>query len=75
MTIEKTSKKVLVVEDERPLSKAIEDKLSNEGYHTIVASSVEDAIEILKNEEIDIVWLDHYLLGDKIGLDVLVFMK
>lgn len=49
---------ILIVEDERPLSKALELKLTKEGYKTTVATDGGDAVAHLKKQEFDIAILD-----------------
>ncbi|MDD4333361.1 MAG: response regulator [Patescibacteria group bacterium] len=61
-------KTILVVEDESPLSEAIRDKLKIKGYDSIIAKTESDAEEALKNNKIDLIWLDHYLPGKKNGI-------
>ncbi len=53
-----TSKKILIVEDERPLSKALELKLTKEGYETTVATDGGNAVELLKKGEYALAVLD-----------------
>jgi response regulator RpfG family c-di-GMP phosphodiesterase len=61
---------VLVVEDEMPLMHAIMRKFEMSGYAVISARSVDQAFGYLENiKEISAIWLDHYLLGKKDGLD------
>lgn len=52
------SKRVLIVEDEKPLSHALELKLSNEGYQTKVVTNGRDALEALKAQAYDVMLLD-----------------
>lgn len=69
-------KKILVVEDSEPLMKAIKVQLGKGGFKVITARSFEEAIKQLKNnKKIHAVWLDHYLIGEKSGLDVLRYMR
>ncbi len=64
-------KKVLVVEDDKPLQDAIVMKLTKEGINTTTAINFDQAIEALNKEGVfDAIWLDHYLLGDKDGYEV-----
>jgi len=73
---EKQDKTILVVEDELPLQKAIKLKLEKCGFLTLTARSVEQAINHLKDVEgIDVVWLDHYLLGKETGLEFVEKLK
>ncbi|HEY4496704.1 MAG TPA: response regulator [Candidatus Paceibacterota bacterium] len=68
-TFDIADKKVLILEDERPLSTAIEEKLKMTGLPSISARSVEEGLSYIENENIGLVWLDHYLLGKRNGLD------
>ena len=51
-------KVVLIVEDERPLSHALEMKLKNQGYTTHVSTNGAEALAELKTGKYDIVLLD-----------------
>jgi len=67
---------VLVVEDEHPIAEAIKKKLDTNGFTVVLARSVSQALEQLKNTRgIQGVWLDHYLIGGKSGLDLVAQMK
>jgi len=55
---EMKNKKILVVEDEKPLFEAIKFKLERQGITALVSNSAEEAIEILKKENVDLIWLD-----------------
>lgn len=63
-------KRILIVEDEEPLQKAISIKLSK-GFNMEYAKSANEAIDRLREEEFDAIWLDHYLLGKKTGIKVM----
>ena len=54
----KSSKKVLVVEDEKPMAKALELKLKKAGIKVVVARDGEAAVENLKNEKFSLILLD-----------------
>lgn len=70
-----TQKTILIVEDELPLLRAIDDKLRKNGYQTFAASRVDQAIEYLKGSpKVDAIWLDHYLPG-KTGDELVLYMK
>ncbi|MDO9181376.1 MAG: response regulator [Bacteriovorax sp.] len=72
----KKEKIVLVVEDEVALQQAIKLKLEKEGIKAYTAQRVAEAIKILKKlKTVDVVWLDHYLLGKENGLDFVVKLK
>ena len=51
-------KKILVAEDERPLAKALELKLSHSGYEVTVATNGQEALDKLQNGGFDLVLLD-----------------
>lgn len=53
-----TQKKVLIVEDEKPLAHALELKLSHEGFNVTVASDGEECLRILREEKFDVLLLD-----------------
>jgi len=52
------NKKILVVEDEKPLSEAIKFKLERQGITALISNSAEEAMDILKKESVDLIWLD-----------------
>jgi len=64
---------MLVIEDEKPLQKAIKAKLEREGFDVVLAVEVNQGITYLEDPDLDIdaVWLDHYLFGKEDGLDFL----
>jgi DNA-binding response OmpR family regulator len=52
-------KRILIVEDERPLSHALELKLQHEGFETKVANNGKEALDILQaGEKFDLMLLD-----------------
>lgn len=53
-----TSKKVLVVEDEKPLAHALELKLQKEGHDVTIAHNGQEAVDLLLKNKYDIVLLD-----------------
>lgn len=67
--------KILVVEDEPSLQKVILKKLGNSGFEISVTNNVEGALQALQGASIDLIWLDHYLLGSKNGLDLVAELK
>lgn len=74
--IKKTEKTILVVEDERPLVQAIQAKLEKSGFIVVTARTIDQALYYLKEiKNIDVVWLDHYLPGEKNGLDFVAKIK
>lgn len=72
----KYNKTILVVEDEIPLLEVIKKKLQLNDYSVVTARSVDQALEYLKEiDDVGIIWLDHYLLGEKNGLDFVAELK
>ncbi|MBL1434251.1 response regulator [Candidatus Wolfebacteria bacterium] len=63
-------KKILVVEDEKPLAKAMNLKLTKEGFEVFVAHSAEDGLKIIESEKIDLILLD-ILLPKMNGIEFL----
>jgi DNA-binding response OmpR family regulator len=53
-----SAKKVLIVEDERPLAHALDLKLSHEGFETTVASNGQEGLDLIKNGSFNVVLLD-----------------
>ena len=69
-------KVILVVEDEKPLLEAIHAKLVKSGFEVVTARTVEQALGLLEDlEQVDVIWLDHYLLGKTTGLDFVAKVK
>ena len=62
--------RVLIVEDERKVAKALADGLGSEGYETRVASSGEEGFFLASSERFDLVLLDLMLPG-RGGVEVL----
>ncbi len=73
---DKNKKKILILEDERQLAKAVREAFSGRGFDPVIVSTVEDGLKELKNlKHVDVIWLDHYLLGTENGLDFVVELK
>lgn len=74
---EKQKHAVLILEDDRQLSKAVCDALVERGFEPIVATTVEEGVKQLEGttKGIDVVWLDHYLLGAGNGIDFAAKLK
>lgn len=71
-----TEHTILVAEDERPLLQAIVDKLHKKGFSVVGARTGEQVLDYLNEiESISAIWLDHYLLGKKDGLDLIAKIK
>lgn len=67
-------KKVLVVEDEKPIARPLALKLKFFGFDAKIAYDGEEALSILKNEKFDLILLD--LVMPKVdGFSVLLELK
>src|SRR3989337_2042182 len=70
------NKTILVVEDELPLLEAITVKLSLNGFATVTARTVEQALAYMEDiKGVKAIWLDHYLIGKENGLDFVSKIK
>ena len=70
------NKTILIVEDEMPLQKAIQKKMEDAGYDTLTAREADQGLKYLEEiGKIDVIWLDHYLLGKDDGLCLLEKIK
>lgn len=67
--------KILVVEDDKLLGKAVSQTLENAGYETFWARSGQEAFQALEAQEINFVYLDLMLPGDMDGYEILRRMK
>jgi DNA-binding response OmpR family regulator len=56
--VQSTGKKILIVEDERPLAHALELKLKHEGFETAVAGNGEDGLKAVLTGKFDLILLD-----------------
>lgn len=63
-------KKVLFVDDQREILDIIDIKLRDESYEKFYATSASEALDILKNKDIDVVVSD-IMMPDMNGLDLL----
>jgi CheY-like chemotaxis protein len=67
---------ILVVEDEKPLQNVIKAKLENSNYEVVCSRTAEQALEYLKElGKVELIWLDHYLLGKETGIDLVAKLK
>lgn len=66
--------KVLIVDDERGMRKTLEKFLSRSGYEVYTAESFEEAQNIIKNNNLDVVVSD-ILLNGPTGIDVLKYIR
>lgn len=66
---------ILLVEDDRSLVNIIENQLVKNNFEVIAVNNVEDALKTVETKKVDVIWLDHYLLGERNGLDFVVELK
>jgi len=66
--------RILIVEDETKVAKALQDGLAAEGYEVSVAYSGEDGVFLISAENFDLVILD-LLLPGRSGLEILGAMR
>jgi DNA-binding response OmpR family regulator len=71
---EKQALKILVAEDERPMARALELKLSKAGYQVKLAFDGEEALQALDREKFDLLLLD-LMMPKKDGFVVLVAIR
>lgn len=63
----KNTKKILIIEDEKPIADIIKFNLENEGYEALTAYNGKEGVEIFKEQAPDLIVLD-LMLPDKDGL-------
>jgi DNA-binding response OmpR family regulator len=69
-----TTKKILIIEDEKTLSRALSFKLAHSGFTVKTVSNGEAGVMILKREEFDLVLLD-LIMPKMDGFTVLATLK
>lgn len=69
-----SAKRVLIVEDERPLAHALELKLTHEGFETQVANNGQEGINLIMSGDFDVVLLD-MMMPVMDGFQVLAELK
>ncbi|MBI3671628.1 response regulator [Candidatus Azambacteria bacterium] len=73
---EKENKKtILVLEDESSLVDMISSKLKLEGFDVVVSATVDGGLKDMEEKKIDFIWLDHYLIGSKDGVEFTTVVK
>lgn len=66
--------KILIVDDENDVISALQFRLASTGYETITASNGAEALEILRNNEIDLVLAD-FMMPEVNGLELTRLVK
>ncbi|MEI6494943.1 MAG: response regulator [bacterium] len=69
-----TGKKILVVEDEKPIAHALELKLTHEGYEVVVAGNGEEAMKLTEEQKFDLIILD-LIMPKMTGFEMLEELK
>lgn len=74
--MDKKTKTILVVEDDKALNQAVVLKLNKKGYNPISVFTAEEAMKVLEAsaDKIDFIWLDILLPGMS-GLDFLKLVR
>ena len=67
-------KKILIAEDEKPMARAMELKLTSSGFDITVVGNGEDALNALAKEKFDLLLLD-LIMPRKDGFAVLTELK
>lgn len=65
-----SKRSILIVEDEKKLSRVLELELNYENYETAIANNGKDALQLMKENEWDLVLLD-IMLPELSGMEVL----
>ena len=68
------AKKILIAEDERPMAKALQLKLTKEGFEAVNAYDGDEALELLSKGEFDLMLLD-IMMPNTDGFGVLEALK
>jgi two-component system nitrogen regulation response regulator NtrX len=65
---------ILIVDDEQNIVNSLKGSLEDEGYEVLTAKNGEEALEIIKNKKVGIIFLDIWLPG-RDGLETLKAIK
>jgi DNA-binding response OmpR family regulator len=60
---ESAKKKILIIEDEKPLSHALELKLTHEGYEVVATASGQEGLDFLAKDTFDLILTDLIIPG------------
>jgi len=69
-----TSKRILIIEDEKTLARALELTLTHAGFEAALAFNGEDGIKLIKNSSYDLILLD-LIMPKMDGFTVLTILK
>ena len=67
--------KILVVDDQAPITLFSKLELEDEGYNVVIANNGDEALRLFSEESPDLVTLDIKMSYDNEGLDILQKMK
>lgn len=56
--MEKSNRKILVIDDEAPIRRVVALKLKNNGYNVLVAANGEEGLHLIRSEKPDVVISD-----------------
>ena len=68
------ARRILIVDDEANIRHALKRSLRKEGYEMLFASEPDEALELLRTQEVDMVISDH-LMPNMTGLDLLALVR
>ncbi|MBO0779930.1 MAG: response regulator transcription factor, partial [Ktedonobacteraceae bacterium] len=68
-------KRILVVDDEAPIQRILRRSLIASGYEVLIAENGEQALEVVRLHQPDLILLDLCMPGDVSGLDVCVQVR
>lgn len=69
-----SDKKILIVEDEEPMLRALTDKFTREGFHVFQGKDGEDGLAVALKEQPDIILLD-IVMPKMDGLEMLMKLR
>lgn len=69
-----SQKRVLIVEDEKPLAHALELKLQHEGFIVAVATNGQEGLDLIQSQQFDVVLLD-LIMPEMDGFQMLEKLK
>ena len=68
-------KTVLIVDDIKEIRSLLKTILGFKGYNTIEACNVEEAIEMVKRENPEVILMDYNMPGERNGLDAISIIR
>lgn len=74
MSLPPNNRRILIVDDEENVLKALRRSLRKEGYELFFASQPNEALELLKTQRVDLVLSDH-LMPNMTGLEFLKIVR